>query len=146
MSEEMSVPPQKLSEYEEAFECFQEDQKIPTSGLWLVLRSIGDNPTETELSELIKKADDGDEFTSKETFMKVMSERYFTSSEKELHDAFTAFDRDGSGAIDLEELSNVLKQLGESLTQDEISAMMAEADDSGDGEIDFAEFSKIMMA
>ncbi len=59
-----------------------------------------------------------------------------TDTEQELMNAFTVFDKDGSGTISSEELRNVLKSLGENLTDSELDEMIKLADKNGDGHID----------
>lgn len=54
------------------------------------------------------------------------------------------FDKDGDGYITAVELKLVMKQLGEELSQEQLSDMMREADGNGDGRIDFNEFCKMM--
>jgi Ca2+-binding EF-hand superfamily protein len=54
------------------------------------------------------------------------------------------FDVDGNGSIDREELRKVMASLNESLSEEELDAMIKEADINGDGQISFEEF-KIMM-
>jgi Ca2+-binding EF-hand superfamily protein len=56
--------------------------------------------------------------------------------EEEMRAAFQVFDRDGSGTISAEELRNVMKSLGEALSDDEIDEMLKEADADGNGTID----------
>lgn len=67
-----------------------------------------------------------------------------TKKQQELKDAFDAFDRDGSGAINGEELYAMMKQLGEKITQEEAAQMIKEADHDKDGVINFHEFSLMM--
>jgi len=55
------------------------------------------------------------------------------------------FDKDGNGKISKEELKLVMKNLGENLTDEEINEMIREADDDGDGHVDFDEFVKMMQ-
>ena len=50
--------------------------------------------------------------------------------------AFEVFDKDGSGTISAEELRQVMKSLGENLTDQEIDEMIAEADKDKNGSID----------
>jgi calmodulin len=57
-------------------------------------------------------------------------------TEQELLNAFKVFDKDGSGTISSDELRNVLKSLGENLTDDEVEDMIKLADRDGDGQID----------
>lgn len=57
-------------------------------------------------------------------------------TEQELINAFRVFDKDGSGTISSDELRNVLKSLGENLTDSELDEMIKLADHNGDGHID----------
>ena len=45
--------------------------------------------------------------------------------------AFTVFDEDGDGTISTQELGNVMKSLGQELTEEEIKAMINEIDNDG---------------
>ena len=54
------------------------------------------------------------------------------------------FDKDGDGKISSTELKQVMANLGEKLTDDEIEEMIREADADGDGEVDYEEFVKMM--
>ena len=63
---------------------------------------------------------------------------------EELRDAFTLFDKDGSGTISATELDTVLSALGQRTSPEELAAMLDQADVDGDGEIDFPEFLAMM--
>jgi len=58
--------------------------------------------------------------------------------------AFEAFDADGSGAVDSDELGGVLRGLGYTPTDDEVMAMVRRVDADGSGEIEFNEFLPLM--
>lgn len=45
--------------------------------------------------------------------------------------AFSVFDLDGDGTISTEELGNVMKSLGQNLTQDEVLVMIRQIDEDG---------------
>ena len=65
-------------------------------------------------------------------------------TDEEYREAFKVFDVDGNGKITKEELKNVMHKLGEHrLTMADIEAMIREADQDGDGQIDFNEVSVI---
>jgi calmodulin len=68
-------------------------------------------------------------------------------TDSQLTNAFKIFDKDKSGTIDAIELKDVLEKLGFPITAMEAHDMLAEADDSGDGEVSYSEFvTKIMKA
>ncbi|RCH96684.1 hypothetical protein CU098_002856, partial [Rhizopus stolonifer] len=62
----------------------------------------------------------------------------------DLQEAFKVFDADGNGVIDREELHKVMSSLNETLTEEELDAMIKEADSNGDGKISFEEFKAMM--
>jgi Ca2+-binding EF-hand superfamily protein len=58
---------------------------------------------------------------------------------------FDRFDTDKSGTISGEELGNIVTELGLSKTKEEVDAILKEADVSGDGSVDWAEFCKVRV-
>ena len=63
--------------------------------------------------------------------------------EKDIRDSFALYDRDGNGSISLIELREVLRNIGEKVTDDEINQIIRIADQDGDGEIDYDEFVEL---
>ena len=62
-----------------------------------------------------------------------------------LKKAFDAFDTDGSGAIDRQEMTRMVRRLHLDLSAAEIEQLMIDADPDGSGEIDFEEFHTILQ-
>ena len=50
---------------------------------------------------------------------------------------FAVFDKDGDGFITLTELRNVMVNIGEKISEEEILDMIQEADTDGNGKVDF---------
>ena len=67
--------------------------------------------------------------------------------EQGVHEAFAAFDADGSGFISIEELSSALTRPGggNPLTSAELQAILGEFDASGDGLLSVDEFMEMMI-
>ena len=84
--------------------------QITTKELGTVMRSLGQNPADSEMKD--------------------------TDSEEEIREAFKVFDRDNNGFISAAELRHVMTSIGEKLTDDEVDEMIREADQDGDGRID----------
>ncbi|KAK5773826.1 uncharacterized protein PWA37_003827 [Arxiozyma heterogenica] len=63
---------------------------------------------------------------------------------EEYREAFNLFDRDNSGSISASELATVMKSLGLSPSETEITDLMNEIDQDGNHEIDFEEFLTLM--
>ena len=61
-----------------------------------------------------------------------------------IHAAFQAIDKDGSGALDVEELEAALSLLGLKLSRAEVMIVLAGLDEDGNGEISASEFAKGM--
>jgi len=59
-------------------------------------------------------------------------------------EAFDKFDKDGSGTIDASELKATLNAMGQNPTEEEIFQMISQVDDDNSGEIEFAEFMKVI--
>ena len=58
----------------------------------------------------------------------------------ELKKAFQVMDSNGDGVVTKDELKNLLKGLGEDVTDDIVDEMIKIADENGDGKIQFEEF------
>ena len=121
---------------------------ITTKELGTVMRSLGQNPTEAELQDMINEVDaDGNGTIDFPEFLTMMARKMKdTDSEEEIMEAFKVFDKDGNGFISAAELRHVMTNLGEKLTDEEVDEMIAEADVDGDGQINYEEFVKMMMA
>merc|ERR1719504_482893 len=134
----------------EAFSLFDKDGDgtITTKELGTVMRSLGQNPTEAELQDMINEVDaDGNGTIDFPEFFNLMARKMKdTDSEEELQEAFKVFDKDGNGTISAAELRHVMTNLGEKLTDEEVDEMIREADVDGDGEVNYEEFVKMMMA
>ncbi|KAI8882162.1 EF-hand [Backusella circina FSU 941] len=62
----------------------------------------------------------------------------------ELRQCFKRFDKNNDGQISFAELTEVMGELGESLTQEDLKDMMTDADINKDGFIDFEEFKNLI--
>lgn len=141
---------EQISEFKEAFSLFDKDGDgtITTRELGTVMRSLGQNPTEAELQDMINEVDqDGSGTIDFPEFLTLMARKMQDSdSEEEIKEAFRVFDKDGNGFISAAELRHVMTNLGEKLTDEEVDEMIREADVDGDGQINYEEFVKMMMS
>jgi calmodulin len=112
------------------------------------MRSLGQNPTEAELKDMIHEVDaDGDGTIDFAEFLDLMARKMKDAdSDEELKEAFKVFDKDQNGFISAAELRHVMINLGEKLTDEEVNEMIREADVDGDGQVNYEEFVKMMMA
>jgi len=78
-------------------------------------------------------------------FMRLMAERYSARDpDEEVMKAFQLFDSEGIGSINIRSLKSIARELGETLTDEELQAMIDEFDKDQDGEINAEEFKYIM--
>ena len=123
-----------------------------------MMRSLGQNPTEAELQDMINEVDaDGNGTIDFPEFLTMMARKMRdTDSEEEIKEAFKVFDRDNNGYISAAELKHVMTNLGEldgycsfcflgltgcclgeRLTEHEVDEMIRDADIDGDGQINY---------
>lgn len=147
MSQKLTA--EQLDEYRAAFDLFDEDgnNAISKEELENVMKKLGLNPTDDELRDMIREHDTDEsgqiEF---EEFCELLAQRMEGEDKEEnLRAAFRTFDQDGSGKISPQELRQVMINLGEKLTDQEIQEMIQEADCDGDGQINYEEFVKMMI-
>ena len=131
----------QIAEFKEAFSLFDKDGDgtITTKELGTVMRSLGQNPTEAELQDMINEVDaDGNGTIDFPEFLTMMARKMKeTDSEEEIREAFRVFDKDGNGFISAAELRHVMTNLGEKLTDEEVDEMIREADIDGDGQVNY---------
>lgn len=146
----MQLSEDVIAEFREAFALFDKDGDgvITTKELGTVMRALGQNPTEAELKDMIAEVDiDNNGTIDFPEFLAMMTKKARTmDTEEEIREAFKVFDRDGNGFITAAELRHVMTTLGEKLTNEEVDAMIREADVDGDGQINYDEFVALMTS
>uniref|UniRef100_A0A8C2V4R1 EF-hand domain-containing protein n=1 Tax=Chinchilla lanigera TaxID=34839 RepID=A0A8C2V4R1_CHILA len=139
---------EQVAEFKEAFSLFAKDGDgtITTKELGTVMRSLGQNPAEAELQDAINEVDADDNGTIDfPEFLTMMARKMKdTDSKEEIREAFLVFDKEGNGYISVAELSQVMTNLGEKLTDEEADEMIREADTDGERQVNHEEFIQMM--
>mmetsp|Transcript_18771 Transcript_18771/g.24782 ORF Transcript_18771/g.24782 Transcript_18771/m.24782 type:complete len:155 (+) Transcript_18771:100-564(+) len=151
-SNEVELNSDKIAEFKEVFALFDKDGDgtITTSELGTVMRSLGLNPTQSELTEIINDLDaDGNGTIDFPEFLEMMKKKIQAIDQlEEVLVAFQVFDKDGSGFVNRAELKHVMTGFGEKLSDEEWDEVLREADllDSKDDQINYEDFAKIMLS
>lgn len=135
------------------------------------MRSIGYNPTTTEIDKMLTEFDSNkNKEVDFQAFLSLLAKykktrgppekrriakgsKKQTSVAKELtseeiteyREMFDLFDEDKSGAIDAEELGKVMRALGQFPTNAEVNKIVEEVDEDGSGVVEFSEFLVVMV-
>ena len=141
---------EQIADYKQTFSLFDKDGDgtITTKELGTCLRALGQNPTDADIRDMIEDVDvDASGTVDFPEFLQLMSLcQKDANSEEEVREAFTLFDKDGSGFISSKELKDVLTTTAEKMTPEEVDDMISGVDANGDGQIDMEEFIKLMMS
>ena len=111
-----------------------------------VMDGLGIKSTRAETVELIKQVDiDGNGTIEFPEFLTIMAKKMADTDASEMVAiAFGSFDKDGDGMIGKTDLFQVMSELGETVTEDEVDELIRLADKNADGKLDQQEFTAWM--
>ena len=120
---------EQITEYKEIYDIFDSDGSgnISDQEVAQVMRTLGQNPTDEEVAELVKKIDvsgDGEIDFLEFLLMMVQQLKQEMNAEEELVEVFKIFDKDGDGQINLADLVNRFAELGDPISNDEAMDMI----------------------
>eukprot|EP00656_Telonema_subtile_P042014 TRINITY_DN473_c0_g1_i3.p2 TRINITY_DN473_c0_g1~~TRINITY_DN473_c0_g1_i3.p2 ORF type:complete len:129 (-),score=37.70 TRINITY_DN473_c0_g1_i3:51-437(-) len=117
--EDQSITREQIEVFTEAFHMFDKDGSgsIDRKEFRAVCESIGMQPTDTELKLMLMDVDknnSGD--VDLEEFIGAMRSKYVDTEGPEIiRCAFDVFDTDGSGSLSYEEMTDILRNLGDDM-------------------------------
>lgn len=139
---------EQRQEIKEAFDLFDTDGSgsIDSKELKVAMRALGFEPRKEEVKRMINEMDkDGSGTIEYPEFEEMMASKMAERDPREeILKAFKLFDDDNTGKISFKNLKRVARELGETMTDEELMEMIEEADRDGDGEISQEEFLRIM--
>ena len=110
------------------------------------MRALGFEVKKNEVLQMVHLIDPQNEgVIGFDLYLRLMAERYGDRDPMaEVMKAFALFDAEGVGKISVKNLKTIARELGETLSDDEIQAMIDEFDGDQDGEVTTEEFIEIM--
>jgi len=135
----------QIQEFKEAFTMIDEDRDgfISVGDLKAIYASLGREPKDSELNEMLKEAPDPSKFNFT-AFLTLFGEQlHGTDPENTLMMAFKMFDEDGKDYIDEAYVKDLLMNMGDNFTESEVRQTWKEAPIT-EGKFDYKQMVKIM--
>ncbi|XP_047352930.1 troponin C, isoallergen Bla g 6.0101-like isoform X1 [Vespa velutina] len=150
--EEIDLSKDQLKHLRMAFDTFDPEKKgaIETSMVPTILEMLGHEVRGVNLQEMIATYDlwgtgelKFDEFSKLAS--RFMEEDMDTEAMKEeLREAFRIYDKEGNGYITTDVFRDILHELDDQLSPEELDMIIEEVDTDGSGTLDFEEFMEVM--
>eukprot|EP01017_Pseudomicrothorax_dubius_P010073 TRINITY_DN13551_c0_g1_i2.p1 TRINITY_DN13551_c0_g1~~TRINITY_DN13551_c0_g1_i2.p1 ORF type:complete len:151 (-),score=43.78 TRINITY_DN13551_c0_g1_i2:115-567(-) len=135
---------EQIEMYKQAFSEFDKEGNgwIATKELGVVMRQLGQYPTEAELEDLIAEVDqDGNGRIEFEEFLSLFAKRMKESdTNQKCLEAFRVFDKQNKGTISKFDLENILLNMGEKSSQSELIELMRELPFNQNNELEYEAF------
>lgn len=148
--EEWQLTDTQVAEYKEVFMLFDKDEDgvLTFPELNVVMKSLGQRPSEKELLRMVREVSEDRIYDTIEfnEFLQMLSKQQRNYTQDSLRDAFRIFDKDDDGLISVEELRHIMLSFGEKMTEKELDEMIAEANCDKDGHIDYEEFVLVLCS
>ncbi|XP_067009146.1 troponin C, isoallergen Bla g 6.0101 [Anabrus simplex] len=145
------IPQEQIILLKKAFDAFDREKKgcISTEMVGTILRMLEHPVDDDILKEIINEVDaDGSGELEFEEFVQLASrflvEEDSEALQEELKEAFRLYDKEGNGYITTSVLREILKELDDKLSKEDLDMMIAEIDTDGSGTVDFDEFMEVM--
>ncbi|KAK6625523.1 hypothetical protein RUM43_005822 [Polyplax serrata] len=134
-----------------AFDAFDQEKRgcISVNMVGTILSMLGHALTESMLADVIAEvdADQSGELEFPEfctLAARFLVEEDAEAMQQELKEAFRLYDKEGNGYITTKVLREILRELDEKITNEELDMMISEIDSDGSGTVDFDEFMEVM--
>jgi Ca2+-binding EF-hand superfamily protein len=132
--------------FKNAFDAFDDnrDDLVSVEVLEKLLRAVGFTPRRDEVEDMIE--DIGAPVFDFNSFLYIVSlHARQADPEAELVDAFRVFDRTGSGRLRTDTIRQILRNLKEPFTDDQIGELLGQADVDGADSVKYEDFVKLML-
>lgn len=150
--DEIQLSKDQIAQLKMGFDAFDPEKKeiISTDMVATILGMMGMKIPTEQLNAVIAEFDTfGSGEMNFEDFCglasRFMEEETDTEAmQQELREAFRLYDRDGNGYITTEVFRDILHELDDALSPEELDMIIEEVDTDGSGTLDFEEFMEVM--
>ena len=117
-----------------------------------ILRAMGFRPSKEELQEILEEIDeDGSGEIEFGEFCQLcakflVEEPDDETMKAELKEAFRVYDKEGQGFITTIQLREIISEVDQNLSSEDLDGIIEEIDEDGSGTMDFDEFCQMMMS
>ena len=144
------IPVEQSESFKKTFDLFDNENlgTIPNEELGTVMRALGQNPSDQELQDYILEYDSYNSGVIHfDSFRALMLKRLKRDDkEKELLDAFRAFDKTGTGNVKCEDVKDAFLAFNKDLTEEQVEEMIKDFDSAGLGDIGYREVVKNIIS
>jgi len=145
------IPKEQMLLLKNAFDAFDQEKNgfIDAAMVGTILSMLGHQLDDKMLADIIAEVDDDGsgqiEFAEFCTLAaRFLVEEDAEAMQQELKEAFRLYDKEGNGYITTAVLREILKELDDKITNEDLDMMIEEIDSDGSGTVDFDEFMEVM--
>ncbi|XP_015602338.1 troponin C [Cephus cinctus] len=143
---------EQIAHLKMAFDAFDHEKKgcISTDMIGTILGMLGHELMEDTLTEIIAEVDTAGTGELRFEEFCMLASRFLEEDqdteamEQELREAFRLYDKEGNGYITTDVFRDILHELDDKLSPEELDMMIEEIDADGSGTLDFEEFMEVM--
>jgi len=135
---------------QKAFDSFAQGKGYITPEMvGTILRVMGQAFNEQTLKDLITEVDEDGSGQIEFTEFVILASKFIVEEDeetlqKELKEAFRLYDKEGNGYIPTTALKEILRELDDQLSNEDLDGIINEIDGDGSGTVDFSEFMEMM--
>merc|ERR1712008_497337 len=152
LAENTGLDLEQVDSLKKGFDGFDKEGAgtISQTTMQMILKSMGVECKKDDMDGYAGEVDE--EATGKFTFLqfcqvsaKFMIEDDEEQMKEELKEALRIYDKEGQGFITNDVLKDILREIDNTLTEDDLDHIIEEVDEDGSGTMDFDEFQEMMM-